>query len=137
MLKAGPALERTLKDKSTVAGAAVAMEAIAIEDWLEIELGASRMSGRGRQVDAVELIFKKPFRLSSTAEVMIGLGPEIGRTSRNGATEKSKSITFDLDFMFWPGKKVGWFLEPTYSYGIGPSRGECSLGIAVGILFGW
>ena len=113
------------------------METTAIEDWLEIELGASRLNGRGRRADSIELIFKKPFRLSSNAEVMIGLGPETGRTSGNGGTERSRSITFALDFMFWPEKKIGWFLEPTYGYGIGPSRGERSLGISGGILFGW
>jgi hypothetical protein len=39
-----------------------------------------------------------------------------------------------LDFMFWPwpGRKFGWFLEPSYSYSFSSGH-EQSLGVSVGL----
>jgi hypothetical protein len=41
------------------------------------------------------------------------------------------------DFMFWSSKKhrLGWYLEPSYEYKLGPSR-ERSLAATGGLLIG-
>jgi hypothetical protein len=137
VLELGPAFDRSSDDKKTIVGGMAAVEVTAIEDWLELEFGATRLSSAGRRDNSVDLIFKKPFRLSSTAELMVGLGPQVGRRYANGVTGKTRSIEYVLDFMFWPTKKFGWFVEPSYGHGIGPSRGERSLGVSGGLLIGW
>ena len=40
-----------------------------------------------------------------------------------------------LDFMFWPSAthRIGWCLEPSYSYGFGREH-EQSLGVGAGLL---
>jgi hypothetical protein len=118
VLKIGPALERGLEGKSTIAGAAVAMEVTAIEDWLAVELGATRLSGNGRRANSVELLFKKPFQLSRTAEVMIGLGPQVGRAFSGGVSAKSKSVQFVVDFMFpdYPRGSASELVGPAHSH---------------------
>ena len=62
-------------------------------------------------------------------EDALRVGPEWKISSKSVAAEAV------LDFMFWPGpeRKIGWFLEPTYSYDFGSGH-EKSLGVSVGLL---
>lgn len=64
------------------------------------------------------LLFKKPWTLSSKAEFMLGVGPEWVYLRRHGATSNSISGEIAGDFMFWPNGKhrFGWYLEPAYDY---------------------
>ena len=63
---------------------------------------------------------------------MIGAGPQWGSAFR-GPT--NAGIEIAGDFMFWPSpdRKLGWFLEPSYSYSCIRGR-EQSLGVSVGLL---
>ena len=80
----------------------------------------------------MEVVFRKPFNLSETAEFMIGLGPMW--TAATGESAKF-GTTFMADFMFWssPEKKFGWFVEPSYSFIKG---NEKSYAVSIGLLFG-
>lgn len=133
----GPEFDRDLDNKGSAHGATVTVEVTPIEEWLEIELGASFLSAAGRRATAVDLLFKKPFRLSSSAEFMIGAGPQLGRESRDGTRSSTKELELVLDFMFWPSRNVGWFVEPSYGYGLGQNRGDRSIGVSAGMLIGW
>jgi len=42
---------------------------------------------------------------------------------------------FALDWMFWPTKDVGWYIEPTWS--VNPKNGQQSVALSVGILIGF
>ena len=137
VLEVGPALNRGSEDKKAILGGMAAVEVTAIEDWLELEFGATRLRSGGRSENSADVVFKKPFRLSSTAELMVGLGPQAGRRFSNGVTTRTRSIEYVLDFMFWPTKKYGWFVEPSYERGVGPSRGEHSFGVSAGLIIGW
>jgi hypothetical protein len=137
VLKLGPAFERSLQDRTTTFGGSVAVEGTLIENWLEVEIGATRLASGGRRADSIEVLFKKPFRLSPSVEFMIGLGPEVGRTFSAGTGGKSRSLQYAADLMIWQSKKIGWYVESSYGYGVGPSRGERSLAGSAGILFGW
>jgi hypothetical protein len=64
--------ERETSERTSHVGPAVGIEPI--ENWLEIEFGASTYRSQGATNWELELPFKKPFRLSSTVEVMPGLG---------------------------------------------------------------
>jgi len=112
-------------------GPSAAVEFSLIKDWVEVEIGGARLFRRGVAEWDGEMVFRKPFTLSETTEFMIGLGPiwtkAFGEPTKLGTT-------FMADFMFWssPEKKYGWFIEPGYSI----SKGERSLGVSVGLLFG-
>jgi hypothetical protein len=112
-------------------GPSLAVEFTPIEDWLEIEAGAARMIHGGKGEWDTDLLFKKPFTLSSQTEFMVGVGPQW--TFSHGSTQTGAE--FALDFMFWPtaDRKVGWFIEPAYSYSFGRGH-EQSLGTTVGLL---
>jgi hypothetical protein len=79
-----------------------------------------------------DLLFKKPFTLSDKVEFMVGAGPQWSQTLNGGG---NLGAEFALDFMIWPTKdrKLGWFVEPTYSYSFGGEH-EQSLGVSVGLL---
>jgi hypothetical protein len=128
----GPAGEWSLTDRAFSKGPSVAVEFTLIKEWLEVEIGASKLFRPGHSEWETEAIFKKPFDLSETAEYMIGLGPVW--TVAKGEPSKV-GVVFAADFMFWttPEKKFGWFIEPSYSILQG---GEKSLGVSVGLLFG-
>jgi hypothetical protein len=113
-------------------GRSAAVEFTVIKDWLEIEAGIARLSfPRGRTEWDTDLLFKKPFTLSDKLEFMIGAGPQWTFT-RDG-TKIAGELA--LDFMYWPtpDRKLGWFLEPTYSYSFS-SEHEQSFAVSAGLL---
>ncbi|MGC1178716.1 MAG: hypothetical protein WA884_06745, partial [Methyloceanibacter sp.] len=120
------------KEGGSSFGPTVAVEITAIEHWLEIEAGAATRFGGGGQTEwGTDLLFKKPFTLSDRIEFMIGVGPEWTFT-RDGTKIAAEGA---LDFMFWPtgDRKLGWFLEPSYSYSFSNGH-EQSLGVSMGLL---
>jgi hypothetical protein len=131
ILEIGGSGNWSLSDPSS-SGPTVAIEFTPIESWLEIEVGTGPMFGKGiREWDA-DILFKKPFTLSDKVEFMIGAGPQWG-SAFNGSTKAGVEIAGD--FMFWPSpeRKLGWFLEPSYSYSLIGGH-EQSLGVSVGLL---
>ena len=111
-------------------GPSASVEFTVIKDWLEIEVGGAKLFRRGSSEWEGEVVFRKPFTLSDTAEFMIGLGPIWTQAKGEGA---KLGTTFVLDFMFWPWpeRKFGWFVEPSYSVSKG---NEKSLAVSVGLL---
>jgi hypothetical protein len=94
-------------------GATFAFEVTPIPDRLELECGVTAIRASGATETSVDLLFKKPWSLSRHIEFMIGLGPEIIHAT--GAEAGTFwGISAVVDFMFWPSKNVGWYLEPGY-----------------------
>jgi hypothetical protein len=113
-------------------GPTAAVEFTPIKDWLEIEIGTGPLFASGTTDWSTDVLFKKPFELSNTAELMVGAGPAFD-TTFDGSTKIGAE--FALDFMFWPwpDRKYGWFLEPSYTNSFINGH-EQSLGISVGLL---
>jgi hypothetical protein len=131
IIELGGAVERTFSDAQSSFGPSVAVEFNVIKDWLEIEAGASRLySGRNGEW-STDLLFKKPFTLSDKVEFMIGVGPAWSFTQEG--TKVAGEVA--LDFMFWPtrGRRLGWFIEPSYSYSLSQGH-EKSVGASFGLL---
>jgi hypothetical protein len=116
-------------------GPSLGIEVTPIRDWLEIEAEVAPVFGGGRTEWETELVFKKPFDLSDKVEVMPGLGPAWFYKTGRGETGSSVGAVALLDFQIWPSaeRKLGWFIEPSYSYDFGRER-EQSLGVTVGLL---
>ncbi len=129
IVEIGGAGDWSFTDHAGRFGPTVAVEVTPIPEWLEIEAGVTSLFGRGGTEWSADLLFKKPFTLSDKVEFMIGAGPEWNIKTGSVAAEVA------LDFMFWPtaDRKLGWFLEPSYSYDLGSSH-EKSLGLSAGIL---
>jgi hypothetical protein len=106
-----------------------------IENWLEIAAGVAPLFSRGQTEWDVDFLFKRPFTLSSTTEFMIGLGPSWSHTIAHGRSDDTLGAEVALDFMFWPwkGRKIGWYIEPSYGYGFSASH-EQALSVSAGIL---
>ncbi len=136
VLQLGPAVERNLNNKTSGSGGTMAVEFTPIEDVLEIEIGTSVLSSSGGRELGGEIMFKKPYHLSPTSEIMIGIGPQVGRKYQDANAGTSFGVTFAFDLMFWPTKDIGWYINPEYGYGIGKSNGERSIGASIGIAFG-
>jgi hypothetical protein len=113
-------------------GPTVAVEFTPIENWLEIEVGTGPMFGRGIREWDTDILFKKPFTLSDKVEFMFGVGPQWGNAF-DGSTNVGIEVAGDFMFWPWPDRKLGWFLEPSYSYSFIGAH-EHSLGISVGLL---
>jgi hypothetical protein len=131
VLEIGPAAEWPLQGDTPNYGANIAVEREVIDGWLEIEFGMSGLWTAGRGELSWDLLFKKPFTLSPTVELMAGAGPSFSQPT-NGAAGTA-SIAFALDLMVWPQQRVGWFVEPTFS--VTPGTGQTSVGATAGILF--
>jgi hypothetical protein len=128
----GGAGEWSLRGGGISFGPAIAVEVTPLKDLLEIEAGVAPLFGGGRTEWNTDLLFKKPFTLSDTVELMIGAGPEWTYTAGGGGKIGGEAA---LDFQFWPWRerRFGWFLEPSYSYSFGGGH-EQSLGVSVGLL---
>ena len=132
VLAIGPEGEWGFPGSSFSIGPSASVEFSVIKNWLEIEIGGGTMFRRGQKEWEADVLFKKPFTLSNTVELMVGAGPSwsyaTGETGKTGTT-------FVLDFMFWPWpeRKFGWFFEPTYTYSFSKDH-ETSLAVSVGLL---
>ena len=116
-------------------GPSVGIEVTPIKNWLEIEIEVSPVFGGGQTEWQTELVFKKPYDLSDKVEVMPGLGPAWFYKTGHGESGSSVGAVALVDFQIWPSaeRKLGWFIEPSYSYDFGREH-EQSLGVTVGVL---
>lgn len=113
-----------------------------IENLLELELGASELAssiashfGDEGVVVPIDLLIKKPFRLTRNFEFLVAAGPEVVQvTGAKGGTYFGGGL--GLDFMFWPTRRFGLWVEPEYAFVFraGVSHG---LGSTGGLLVGW
>jgi hypothetical protein len=136
VIEIGAAPSRNLTDRTWSFGPTVAVEVTPIENWLELEAGVTPSFGHHTTEWASDLLFKKPWTLSSTIEFMAGIGPEWIHTRESRTTTNSVAGEAVLDFMFWPGRwkhKFGWYIEPGYEYNFGRGH-ERSIGISFGLL---
>ena len=135
VVELGAAADKGIGGGTSSAGATVAVEVTPIPDWLELESGITGSRGGSHSEVAVDLLIKKPFRLTSAAEFMIGAGPQLSRAfAPGGGSTLAPEVV--LDFMFWPARDVGWYVEPSYSWSGGRSA-QRSIGGSVGLLIGW
>lgn len=135
VVELGAVPSRSLKDHTSSLGPTIAVEVSPIERWLELEAGVTASFGSRSTEWATDLLFKKPWTLSSKVEFMAGVGPEWIHTIESGMTRNSVGAGAVLDFMFWPGRKhrLGWYLEPGYDYNFGRGH-EQSIGMSAGLL---
>jgi hypothetical protein len=115
----------------------LAAETTPIEHWLELEAGVSPFYSQNSTEWDTDLLFKKPWTLSSKAEFMLGVGPEWVCLRQKARTSNSVSGEVAGDFMFWPNGKhhFGWFLEPAYDYSFAYGHQQ-SIGMSAGLLIG-
>ncbi len=133
IVEIGAAASRSLNSGS--AGPTVAVEVTPIDNWLELEAGVTPLFNRSSTEWDTDLLFKKPWTLSSKAELMAGIGPEWIHTNQPGAQANSISAEAALDFMYWPAArhKFGWYLEPGFEHNFGRQQ-EQSFAISGGLL---
>ncbi len=115
-------------------GGTFAFEVTPIENWLELELGVSVIPHRGGVEVPVDLLFKKPWRLSRTVEFMAGVGPELIHSTVDGQTFWGLSAVGDL--MVWPRQNVGWYVEPGIERTFERGDHQTGFAIAAGLIIG-
>lgn len=136
VVEIGAAGEWEIEEDSRHFGGTVAVEVTPIENVLELECGVTVLDADEGLETSMDVLFKKPYRLSPRVEFMIGLGPEIAHASGKESGGTFVGAEAVLDFMFWPGDKVGWYLEPGYGllFRNGTQHGA---GMTAGVLIGW
>ena len=134
IVEIGGAGEWGLKGGSAY-GPSLGVETTVIENWLELEAGITPFFSHGQTEWDTDFLIKKPYTLSDSVEFMFGIGPSWSHTISGGKTTDTFGAQAALDFMFWPwkGRKLGWFVEPSYGYSFGPGH-EQSLSVSVGLL---
>ena len=135
VLEVGAELESELPISRSTLAPSLAVEVTPIEDWLELELGVARTRSHRTTEWETDLLFKKPWTWTSTVEFMAGLGPTWTHASESAGQSNSAGAEFALDFMFWPRKKWGWFLEPAYGVDFASGHAK-SVSLSFGILLG-
>jgi hypothetical protein len=123
------------RGESGQTGGTVAFEVTPIEHWLELEAGVTAVTAGDGIETAVDLLFKKPWQPSARFEVMIGAGPELVHApGPDGGTFWGAEGVLDL--MFWPTKRVGWYVEPGYEIVWRQGTPRHGAGMAAGLLIG-
>lgn len=115
-------------------GGTFAFEVTPIEHWLELEVGVSAIPHPGGVEIPVDLLFKKPWRISRRVEFMAGVGPEVIHSTVGPRTFWGLSGVGDL--MVWPRQNVGWYLEPGIERTFRPGAHETGLAMAAGLILG-
>jgi hypothetical protein len=116
-------------------GATFAFEVTPIENWLELEFGVSAIRADSVTEVPVDVLFKKPWRLSRQFEFMIGVGPELIHAT-GPSPQTYWGLSSVLDFMFWPKRDVGWYLEPGYEVTFHGGTAHHGLAMAAGLIIG-
>jgi hypothetical protein len=114
-------------------GVTAAFEKTPIEGVLEFEAGITVLRSRAATETSLDLLFKKPWTLSPRAEFMAGIGPELVHESVEGTFWGLSAVA---DFMFWPKRNVGWYLEPGYEIDFAHDGTRHGFAIAAGLLIG-
>lgn len=122
------------KAEGAPTGGTFAVEVTPIEHWLELEFGVSVIPHAGGVELPVDLLFKKPWRISRTVEFMAGVGPEVVHSTVDGRTFWGFSAVGDL--MVWPSRNVGWYIEPGIERTFKPGAHETGFAIAAGLIIG-
>ena len=135
VLELGAVVDWERAEGSVHTGGTFAFEVTPIENRLELEIGVTAVAADGGVEIPVDVLFKKPWRFSPAFEFMIGAGPEIVHaTGSNHAT--FWGVEAVLDFMFWPRRNIGWYVEPGYEITFRDGTSHHGLGIAGGLLIG-
>jgi len=133
VLEIGATNDWTVRNGSGAnAGVSIGYEVTAIENWLNVELGAEGLGTSGVTEVAADLIFKIPFRVSETTEFMVGAGPKEKKVLNGPDQGTYSGAEVNCELMFWPRKTLGWYVEPAWS--LVSRTGEQSVGITVGVL---
>ena len=83
----------------------------------------------------VDALLKKPWEFGHSFEFMIGGGPEIVHAT--GPDHRTFwGIEAVVDLMFWPGRNVGWYVEPGYEVTFPDGATKRGMAIAAGLLIG-
>jgi hypothetical protein len=135
VLELGANIERGVPNGPSNFGPALSVEVTPIEDWLEMEWGVEALTTAAHTEVSADWLFKKPFQLAPGTELMIGAGPMLTRTLGGPEVGTHYGIEAVLDFMFWTGRDLGWYLEPSWSRTAG--SGERAVGLNFGLLIGW
>ena len=133
VLELGAEGEREISERTSHLGPVVGIEFEPIENWLEVEFGATTYRSQGATNWKLDLPFKIPFRLSSTVELMPGLAPTWAHTTQPGEQPSTWGAEALIDLFFWRSKWFGWYLEP--SYGITFANGNKTSAALTGGLF--
>lgn len=131
----GGAMSWNLKGFAPSGGPSIAVECTPIENWLEIEAGATQSYHKGTSEWSIDLLFKKPYTLSKRVECMVGIGPEFSAMREDGVDTNEWGGELALDFMYWPfkSKRFGFYLEPGYDYSFAAGHQQ-SIGFSGGLL---
>ena len=130
----GPAADWS-KSEGVHPGGTFAFEFTAVERWLEVEVGFTAIRDHAVFELPVDALFKKPWRFSPKFEFMIGAGPELIRATgpERGTFWGLSSV---LDFMFWPTRNIGWYIEPGYEVMFRRRATHHGIAVAAGLLIG-
>ena len=115
-------------------GGTFAFEVTPIEHWLELEFGVSVIPHPGGVEVPLDVLFKKPWRISRSVEFMVGVGPELIHSTAEHRTFWGLSVVGDL--MVWPSKNVGWYLEPGIERSFAPGAHATGFAMAAGVIIG-
>ncbi len=135
VLEIGGVLDWEHGERALHGGGTFAFEVTPIENILELEIGISAVPADGGVEMPIDVLFKKPWRFSPKFEFMIGAGPEVVR-SFGPDPGTFWGVEGVLDFMFWPRKNVGWYIEPGYEVTFRDGARQHGLGVSGGLLVG-
>jgi len=133
VLEFGAAGEWDLQSSTRHIGPSLSIEFTPIEHWLELEAGVSALRIGGLTEWESELLFKKPYELSQSAELMVGLGPTWTHSADSAPGANAVGAEFALDLMLWTSRRWGWYVEPSYGVEFAHDHGR-AVGVTAGIL---
>ena len=135
VLEIGGVVDWVRAERAVHGGGTFAFEVTPIENKLELEIGIAAVPADGGVEMPVDVLFKKPWRFSPTFEFMIGAGPELVHSfgPDHGTFWGVEAV---LDFMFWPRKNIGWYVEPGYEITFRDGAQHRGVGVSAGLLVG-
>ncbi len=116
-------------------GPEIGLEYTIIKHWLEVEVSTSPLFLRGQAEIGTDLIFKTPFAIADTLELLAGAGAEWIHRFNRMPDSVAGVVAVDFVYEILPERHVSVFVQPVYSYDFGKDH-EQTLGFTTGLHIG-
>jgi hypothetical protein len=125
--------ESVEQERTAFIGPGLIYELTAIPHWLELELAAATLFSSEETKIPIDVMLKKPFRISRIVDLFAGAGPMLNLAIRDDKTHVHPGLIVSTGVFLWLQDNFGLLFELDYAFVVehdGAHEVEAAVGVA-------